>query len=425
MAIVVAAIVDRPTVVFLLVSLFAIYDTLLSVFYLTLASSPAPSPPSEVPKSSPTVAVIIPAWNEQAALPHTIDSVLSQTEQPEMIIVADDGSTDETLTYLQNLYDLEFHDGKGRSRRHPNLYVLQKPHSGKADSMNQAIAIAHVDVILTLDADTRLIPGSITAMKRAFEADPGLTIVSGVLLPRCSADLPGRLFEFVQRYEYARMHVWRLAWSRLNSSLIISGACAAFRREVLLAIGGFNPHSWVEDYEILFRIHQYLRHCGQVCRVQVEPGLMVRTDAPDDFMTFLRQRRRWSGGFLETMFQNRTMVGDAKYSALGLLYLPQNTLTMPLQPLLFISGVIGSAIFLSQGLQPPPFVWGFIGIKVILDIAARVFNASLYRRNFRQQEVSLIGAIVEACLGSWLLTVVSQIYHSWGWVSCWRRQAKW
>ncbi len=86
----------------------------------------------------------------------------------------------------------------------------------------------------------------------------------------------------------ARTHVWRLAWSYLNSSLIVSGACAAFKRETLLEIGGFNSKSWVEDYEIMYRLQSHLRLQKRPCRIMVNPQLLVQTDSPDTIESFLR-----------------------------------------------------------------------------------------------------------------------------------------
>ncbi|MBN9993929.1 hypothetical protein JJD03_15080, partial [Listeria monocytogenes] len=78
---------------------------------------------------------------------------------------------------------------------------------------------------------------------------PALVAATGVLAPICGPDLQGRFFEWFQTYEYVRNFLSRHAWERLNSLLLISGAFAAFRRDAVVAVGGFDPDCMVEDYE--------------------------------------------------------------------------------------------------------------------------------------------------------------------------------
>ncbi|MFM7614402.1 MAG: glycosyltransferase family 2 protein, partial [Synechococcales cyanobacterium] len=133
---------------------------------------------------------------------------------------------------------LTFQGTLGISQRYPNLRVLHKEHSGKGDSINQAMELSDTDVVLILDADTRLHPGSIRALRETFVRHPDVQVVSGTVIPSCAPSRLGRILQFFQQHEYARLHLWRLAWSHLNSSLIVSGACSAFRRQTLLDIGG-------------------------------------------------------------------------------------------------------------------------------------------------------------------------------------------
>lgn len=425
-----AAIANQTWIILAIVAFIALYDLIrqfFTLFFAEQAARPQRSHRFDAPQSSestPTLAVLIPAWNEQAAIPRTIDTVLQQSPQPEQIIVSDDGSTDETIAKLTVLYDLQFQGMMGRSRLHPNLYVLRKPHSGKADSLNQAIARAHTDVVLVLDADTQLFPGSLAALKQAFLRDPRLTVVGGVMSPRCLPRRGGRLFEFMQRYDYARMHLWRMAWTQLHSSLIVSGACSAFRRDTLMAIGGFNPESWTEDYEIMYRMQRHFHLHQQLCHVRVEPGLRVYTDAPNALVPFLRQRRRWAGGFIETMLRYREMVGNARYKLLGQLYLIHNTLTMPQQPFYAIAGILTGFILLNQGVVLPNLVIALIFGKGLVDVGMNIWSIRLCRR-YCSQDVSVLGMFTETMTRPFLALPLSLISHTWGWVSCWYRRASW
>lgn len=436
-----AAIANWPLVILAVVIVLVLYDTICQLGILKLAwdamgqdvqrqhqrqsldntLNAAPG------AAAPTLTVVIPAWNEQAALPRTLDTVLTQADPPEMILVVDDGSTDATIADLTVRYELEFNGIMGRSRLYPHLFVLCKPHSGKANSLNQAIAQATTEVVLVLDADTQLLPGGLAALRRAFGQDPTLNVVGGVFLPRCSRRWRGRLFEFIQRYEYARSHLWRLAWSHLDSALAVPGACSAFRRETLLAIGGFNARSWVEDYEVIYRMQRHLRTRWQCCRVRVEPGLRVYTQAPETIQSFLRQRRRWSGGFVETMWQHREMVGNARYGLIGRAYLVYNTLRLPAQLLYVLAGITMTTIglVLHQALFFPTGWFGLLWLKGVLDIAMSLGGIAFYNRYFQRREVSLLGVAGELPLNLLLLLPLLQISNAWGWVSCWYRRANW
>lgn len=428
LGLILAALIPLRVLLITLLVGIALYETAAQIFTLIYAQRAARSQKKQVlfaQSTPPSLAVIIPAWNEQAALPRTIETILGQSVQPDLIIVSDDGSTDDTIPQLTVRYDLEFQEIIGQSRLYPHLQVLQKPHSGKADSLNQAIARLSVDVVLVLDADTQLLPGALASLQAAWQWNPNLTVVGGVLLPRCSRRWQGRIFEFIQRYEYARMHLWRLAWTYWESSLIVSGACSAFRRDVLVEIGGFNDQSWVEDYEVMFRLQCHLRSLGQTCGVRVEPGLRVYTEAPETLISFLRQRRRWSGGFVETMFRYRHLVGNRCYGILGRLYLIHNTFTLPQHPLFLIGSLVMGLILLNQNLVVPAWSWGLVLLKIGLDLALRSGAIAFYRRYFRRREVSPWGVFIEALLTPFLAFPLAQISHTWGWLSCWYRRASW
>src|SRR6202012_3375046 len=110
-----------------------------------------------------------------------------------------------------------------------------------------------------------------------------------------------------------------------------SGAFAAFRREAVIAVGGFDPESMVEDYELIHRLHRHATDTGRDWTVRVVGGALASTDAPASPLAFLRQRRRWFGGFLQTQHWNRDMVGNRRFGHLGTAMLPVKALD-PLDP---------------------------------------------------------------------------------------------
>ena len=338
----------RPSIATLIIVVVLGYEALFGIFLL-LASwwsvRRQKARPAAAIAERPSIAAIIPAWNEAGNLAPTIEALLAQSPQPDCIVVADDGSSDDSIPLLRDRYQFQPQDPKGRdpqgrdplerSSLHPHLFLLRKPHTGKADTLNRAVAQTTAEVVMIVDADTRLYPGSMEAVLHAFERHPSLSAVGGVLVPLCSPSPIGRFLEFFQRFEYINGHVLRLTWSLFDATLLISGACGAFRREILLETGGFSTDSWTEDYEVMFRLHQARRHRGRRCQVLVHPGFLAHTKAPSSLRSFMRQRRRWAGGFVETHLLHRRMVGDGRLGMLGLGHLVHNILTL-MQPLVYL-----------------------------------------------------------------------------------------
>ncbi len=297
--------------------IYICYDTWLLATMVRLSRraillqlSASPAPPSE---RRPSLAVLIAARNEAAALPLALDAVLSQDDPPDQLIVIDDGSTDGTLKLLRERYQANLPDGGRGVGRGPRLTVLAKAGSGKARSLNEALTLCHTELVVTLDADTVLDAGALAAVRADFALDPELAAGCGVLRPVAQPGRAAKVFELYQTFEYLRSFLWRMAWSRDDTLVLVSGAFAIFRRETLLAVGGFDPASNVEDYELLFRMHRRSwEERGQPLRVRVVGAARATTDVPSRAGTFLRQRTRWFAGFIETMFKNQDMGGAAE-----------------------------------------------------------------------------------------------------------------
>ena len=322
--------------------LYVLYDTWL-IAYVALrvrslvAAKRVLQQGADEAAARPVLAVVIAARNELEALPHTLDALLAQADPPEQIIVVDDGSTDASASML--------------ARRYPAVNVLHKARSGKADSLNQALRQIHADIVVTLDADTLLETDAIGAMRRAFVREPQLGAVGGVLAPHCHSGRSGRssrFFQWFQTFEYVRAFLSRVAWMRADALLLVSGAFAAYRREVLEAVGGFDATSQVEDYEIIHRLHQFAAERGLDWRVRVLHEAHARTDAPCTLPAFLSQRRRWFAGFLQTQYRYRFMTGNGLHGSVGRFMMPIKVIDT-LQPIYGLSAFALLLTFLIGG----------------------------------------------------------------------------
>ncbi|MEQ5841833.1 glycosyltransferase family 2 protein [Paraburkholderia acidicola] len=367
---------------------YVIYDTLLLIFVtlktLPLARSGAKPPVVAFSENElPSMGVLVAAHNEASVLPITLAALLRQTQGPAQIVIADDGSSDGTQALLVREFGLiEPREGElsAPSTRYPNLYWLRVPHGGKARALNAAITMVSTETVMTVDADTLLADDATLAMRRAFAQYPRVVAAAGVIVPVCGKTVSGRLFQWFQTYEYMRNFIARFAWMRADSLLLVSGAFAAFRRDALLTVGGFDPQCLVEDYELIHRLRRYSVDHGLDWDVHVVGDAHARTDAPATLGTFLRQRRRWFAGFLQTQYWNRDMTGNPRYGTLGMLMLPVKAFdTMqPVYGLTAVALLFGFVFGGHGGIVLS--IFSVIGLKTALDLAFYLWCVHLYRR---------------------------------------------
>lgn len=367
------------------------YDTALLAFVLSHTLPMLRAAPAVTTTTLPTLSVLIAAYNEAAVLPTTVRGLLAQTDPPECIVIADDGSDDDTAAMLTEQFELP-------GGRYPTLRWLRLPRGGKAAALNAALQAVDTDVVVTMDADTLPAPGAIAAIREAFAAAPELVVAGGVVTPVCGSSLRNRVFQWFQTYEYLRNFVARYAWTRVDSLLLISGAFAGFRRDAVLTVGGFDPDCLVEDYELIHRLQRHGRDHGLGWRVRVIGHAVAHTDAPGTIRDFLRQRRRWFGGFLQTQYWNRDMVGNPRYGWLGMVMLPVKAVDTvePIYGLTAFVVLIALGVTGNVGVLLP--VGAIVIAKLTLDLLAYLWTIRLYRRWTGLTQTTSFGAALLAAV---------------------------
>jgi GT2 family glycosyltransferase len=170
------------------------------------------------------VSVVIPAYNAASWIAEAIESALDQSVPPREVIVVDDGSTDDT--------------GRVADRFLPRVRVLRKPNGGPAAARNFGIAAASGTWIALLDADDRWLPQKLE--RQLALAGPDVALVHTLETGETRLEVPERLtFE----------DLWQSNWIA-NSSVLV-------RREIVLALGGFDEDpklKSVEDYHFWLRL---------------------------------------------------------------------------------------------------------------------------------------------------------------------------
>ncbi len=401
------------------------YDTFLLGFTavqlwpLRKTMRATPPPPANAPRAR--LGAIIAARNEEASLRITIDTLAGQDQPPEVILLADDGSTDGSAEVLRAAYGLEapaLGQISAPSPVLPSLRWLRLPHGGKARALNAAIPLLDTEIMLTVDADTLLAPGALSAMRDAFVAEPQLVAATGVLVPICGTRPVQRLFQWFQRYEYVRNFLSRFAWMQQHGLLLISGAFAGFRRQAVIDVGGFDADCMVEDYELIHRMHRHAHEGGLDWRVRVVGRAIASTDAPASPMAFLRQRRRWFGGFLQTQHWNRDMVGNPRFGTLGTRMLVVKALDTA-QP---VFGLVAFGILIwllaHRALPLAGAIVAVMLIKVTIDLTFHLWSIALYRRWTGQSDGLGIGpALFASIFEPFTFQLLRHTGACWGWIA--------
>jgi cellulose synthase/poly-beta-1,6-N-acetylglucosamine synthase-like glycosyltransferase len=413
---------------------YVIYDTSL-LFYVvrkTRALYRERASPASLPMTTvrPTVGVLIAARNEAQALPATLDALLAQTEPAECVLVLNDGSSDDTDAMLADRYAVPAAAGAvsvRTSTRWSHLQVLTLPHGGKARALNAGIERLGTDLVATVDADTILESDAVAALRNCFARDPKLVGAGGVLKPVCTPRLMGRFFQWFQTYEYVRAFISRIAWSRSNALLLVSGALAAFRRDALVRVGGFDINCLVEDYELIHRLHRYAHEHGLIWHVGVLGEVRGRTDAPATLLSFLRQRRRWFAGFLQTQYWNRDMTGNARYGSVGRLMLPIKAIDT-MQPIYGLTAFALLLRFLFSAhytiLIP---VLAIILSKIVIDLWFHLWSVRLYTHwiGERTTAARMTLAALAALAEPFSFQLMRHAGAAWGWLTFIAGRQRW
>lgn len=233
-------------------------------------------------QATPPVSILVPAFNEGPGIAAAIRSLLELDYPAYEILVIDDGSTDDTHARAKAL------EGRYSGAR---VRVLHKRNGGKASALNLGISAASEDLILCMDGDSKLDPGTLRAAVSHFR-DPTVGAVAGNVKVVNRLNLLTRL----QALEYIEgLNMVRRAQAFFRSVNIIPGPIGVFRRNVLLEAGGYSEGTFAEDCDLTLKILE------RGWKIRYEPGAIAFTEAPEGLRDLIKQRYRWTRGVLQAI----------------------------------------------------------------------------------------------------------------------------
>jgi glycosyltransferase involved in cell wall biosynthesis len=189
---------------------------------------------ARIPSSPLTVAVIVPVYNGGKRFRTSLESIRQTVPPPDEIIVIGDGDTDGSSQYAEaagvTVYRFSQPGGPGRAR-------------------NLGASKAISDLLFFVDADVTIPENVIERVRDIFDRDTDVAAIIGSY-----DDQPGES-NFLSQYRNLLHHY--VHQNGREEASTFWGACGAIRREVFLAMGGFDETYFkpsIEDIELGYRL---------------------------------------------------------------------------------------------------------------------------------------------------------------------------
>lgn len=224
------------------------------------------------------VTVIVPAYNEESVIDHTLSSLRKQTELLEVVVV-DDFSSDKTSEVAKSY--------KGVKVIRPSSNT-----GSKAGAQNYALPFVNTTYTIALDADTSLTDDAIQKMVEFMESHPETVAACSFVLPKKISTIweRGRFIEYMFAFTfYKRIQEW---YAR---PLISSGCFSIYRTDELKAVGGWSTRTMAEDMDLTWTFYEK----GKVVRYNHEAFCFPLE--PESFTMMSKQLKRWSHGWVQNL----------------------------------------------------------------------------------------------------------------------------
>lgn len=351
------------------------------------------------------LSIIVPAYNEEDTILASVRSLLNLHFPEFEVIVVSDGSKDRTVAKLTEEFGLVEVDKPIRlqiahqrirrvfvSEHYPHLLVIDKDNGGKSDAINAGINASSFPLFCCLDADSLLENDAILRAIRPFVEDRQVIATGGIvrILNGCTVEhgkvtqikTPKTGLETLQVIEYLRGFIsGRTAWNIFGSLLIISGAFGIFRKDMVIAIGGYR-HTVGEDMDLVVRLHKHCRDRKIPYKIIFVPDPVCFTQAPNDLKSLLKQRNRWQRGLIDSLRHSKEMFFNPRYGTVGLLSFPYFLIVEAIGPMIEFLGYGGFLVFWALGMVSRDFALLFLTVAVLwglwLNIAVLVLDNILF-----------------------------------------------
>ncbi|TYQ14865.1 UNVERIFIED_CONTAM: putative glycosyl hydrolase [Acetivibrio alkalicellulosi] len=276
---------------------------------------------------NPLVSIVIAAYNEEKVICSTVHSILKSDYKNIEVLVVDDGSKDNTSKKVFETFN-----------KNSKVRLIKKENGGKSSAVNKGFMEARGEIVIVIDADTILADNSVSLLVRHFENKNVAGVAGNVKIGN-----KNNLLTLWQHIEYVTgLNLERRAFDELNCIPVVPGAIGAWRKDLVASLGYYKEDTLAEDADVTI---EFLK---QGYKIVYEEGARAFTEAPEDIVSFIKQRLRWSYGTLQCLWKHRGSLFNPKNKMLGFIAMPHMwlyqfifQLVSPITDILFVVGLLG------------------------------------------------------------------------------------
>ncbi|HKF74575.1 MAG TPA: glycosyltransferase [Candidatus Dormibacteraeota bacterium] len=324
--------------------------------------------PERFSEPSLSFTVMLPARHEEEVIQTTMGRVVGANYPAELIQVLVICSADDTGTIQQAERKVE--ELRLQNRRGVDLVVFDDRPINKPHALNTALRYATKDVVTVFDAEDDVHPDIFNVVNTVMLQDPVKVVQAGVQL----MNYRDRWYSALNVLEYFFWFKSTLHFFARYGAIPLGGNTVFFRRAVLHMVGGWDERNLTEDADIGIR----LSSVGVSARVVYDDRYVTREETPPTLGQFIKQRTRWSQGFLQTLRKGdwRRMPGRAQR------LLAAYTLTFPIVQAAL--GLYAVAALIMMFEVKAPIMVALISYLPVLLLASHFLTAVIGLREFTE-----------------------------------------
>jgi cellulose synthase/poly-beta-1,6-N-acetylglucosamine synthase-like glycosyltransferase len=276
---------------------FSILVTIQSAhtLYLTLYTWAKPTSEAIAPEQfrPPRVSftVMIPARHEEAVIQATIGRVCEANYPQKLIQVLVVCSADDTGTIAKVKEKISALRKAGR--QNVSVVTFEDKPVNKPHGLNVGLPQAVNDVVTIFDAEDDVHRDIFNVVNTVMQNEHVRVVQAGVQL----MNFDSTWYSALNVLEYYFWFKSRLHYHARTGAIPLGGNTVFFDRDLVTQIGGWDEHNLTEDADIGLR----LSAAGERIRVVYDDRYVTKEETPPTVSAFIRQRTRWSQGFMQTL----------------------------------------------------------------------------------------------------------------------------
>ncbi|WP_299780162.1 glycosyltransferase [uncultured Formosa sp.] len=170
------------------------------------------------------LSIIISVYNKERHLKATLESVINQSYKQFEIIAVNDGSTDKSLSVLNQITD-------------PRLHVFSQPNLGASAARNRGIKEAKTDYIALLDGDDIWLPNYLQEMVAIIEKHPSAHVFACAIAYAYTKKIVPVSYNFKDSESIKIRDYFK---SSLNSYTLLTSSSTIFKKEIIKTTGWYD-----------------------------------------------------------------------------------------------------------------------------------------------------------------------------------------